>query len=190
MRFNKHSPNLQGTHAFLSPSKNSWVNYDESQLEARYSSVTAAARGTRFHALACELITLGVKLPDNTKTMNRYVNDAIGFKMTPEQMLVYSANCFGTADAISYRQNTLRIHDLKTGRSKTNFVQHLIYAALFFLEYGDIAKPYETHVVLRIYQSNDFFEYIVEDPGEIVELMSKIQRFDAAIERMRMEADS
>lgn len=44
-----------------------------------------------------------------------YVNDAIGYKMTPEQTLFYSENCFGTADSISYRSGLLRIHDLKTG---------------------------------------------------------------------------
>lgn len=35
--------------------------------------------------------------------------------MTPEQVLYYSENCFGTADTISFDNKTLRIHDLKTG---------------------------------------------------------------------------
>ena len=61
-----------------------------------------------------------------------YVNDAIGFKMTPEQILYYSDNCFGTADAILFRNNFLRIHDLKTGKiSGTHGAAFEIYAALF-----------------------------------------------------------
>lgn len=60
-----------------------------------------------------------------------YVNDAIGFKMTPEQPLFYSENCFGTADAISYRNKLLRIHDLKTGLIPAHMEQLMIYAALF-----------------------------------------------------------
>ena len=42
-------------------------------------------------------IRLSQKLPNLKKTLNLYVNDAIGFKMNPEQTLVYSENCFGTA---------------------------------------------------------------------------------------------
>ena len=30
-----------------------------------------------------------------------YVNDGVGFKLTPEQILYYSPYCYGTADAIS-----------------------------------------------------------------------------------------
>jgi len=108
--------------------------------------------------------------------------------MTSEQTLFYSPNCFGTADTIAYRQNTLRIHDLKTGTSKVSFGQLLIYAAIFFLEYEKLqVKPYETHVVLRIYQNNTFAEYVVEDMGEIVQIMSKIVMLDAIITREREE---
>jgi hypothetical protein len=75
----------------------------------------AARRGTELHDLAHQLIRLGVKLPKTPTTLNLYVNDALGYRMTPEQVLYFSENCFGTADAISFRRNKLRIHDLKTG---------------------------------------------------------------------------
>ena len=46
---------------------------------------------------------LGQKLPKSQKTLNMYVNDAISFRMVPEQILFYSENCFGTADTIVFR---------------------------------------------------------------------------------------
>lgn len=187
MRFNDHSK-LRDMHSVLSPSSPAWLNYDENKMVARYLSLRAAARGTKLHAIAHDLITEKINLPDTKKTIHQYVNDAIGFKMTSEQTLFYSPNCFGTADTIAYRQNTLRIHDLKTGTSKVSFGQLLIYAAIFFLEYEKLqVKPYETHVVLRIYQNNTFAEYVVEDMGEIVQIMSKIVMLDAIITREREE---
>ena len=84
MNFNKHYA-LEGKHAFLSASQYHWLNYDEEKLIERYSNWQAAQRGTEFHALAAQLISMGVKLPRNKKTFNAYVNDGIGFKMTPEQ---------------------------------------------------------------------------------------------------------
>ena len=50
-------------------------------------------------------------------------------KMTPEQILYYSDNCFGTADAILFRNNFLRIHDLKTGKIPAHMEQLEIYAS-------------------------------------------------------------
>ena len=114
MNFKKHS-NLEGQHAFLGASKYHWINYSENKVAESYSKALATLKGTRLHDFAAQCITLGQKLPKSKKTLNMYVNDAIGFKMTPEQVLYYSDNCFGTADSISFRNNTLRIHDLKTG---------------------------------------------------------------------------
>ena len=101
MIFNAHS-DLKGKHAFLSASKYHWIRYDEKRLAEVFRNSPAAERGTQLHALACQCIKLGVRLPRNRKTLNLYVNDAIGFGMTPEVPLYYSKNCFGTADAISY----------------------------------------------------------------------------------------
>lgn len=74
----------------------------------------------------------GAKLPKSQKTLNMYVNDAISFRMVPEQILFYSENCFGTADTIVFRNGTLRIHDLKTGVVPAHMEQCLKYAALLF----------------------------------------------------------
>ena len=109
MKFNPHS-NLVGQHAFLSASKYHWINYDEDKLANAYTRFLATQRGTELHDFACTCIKLGQKLPRSNKTLNMYVNDAIGFKMTPEQPLYYSDNCFGTADAIAFKNDILRKH--------------------------------------------------------------------------------
>jgi hypothetical protein len=99
MNFNKHS-NLEGQHAFLGASKYHWINYSEEKVAESYSNFLATLKGTQLHEFAAQCIRLGQKLPSTKKTLNMYVNDAIGFKMTPEQPLFYSPNCFGTADSI------------------------------------------------------------------------------------------
>ena len=183
MDFNKHS-NLEGMHAFLSPSKSSWVNYDDDQVVEMFHSRQAAARGTRLHKLAHDLIREKMKMPVNKTTFNMYVNDALGFKMTPEQTLFYSANAFGHADAISFRQNLLRIHDLKTGEKETTERQLEVYAGLFFLEYG--YRPFDVDVELRIYQ-NDSVRVYHPDPGDIAHIMDRIVTFDKRIKALRLE---
>lgn len=183
MNWNKHF-NLAGKHAFLGASKNSWLNYDDEKLISYYNNYLAKERGTRLHALAAELIDLQVKLPKTNKTLNLYVNDAIGFKMKPEQILYYSDNCFGTADAISFRHNELRIHDLKTGESSTHMEQLLVYAALFCLEYHK--KPSEIKCELRIYQSDEVRVMNPEAP-DIAPVMDRIITFDKIIAQIKRE---
>lgn len=186
MHFNTHF-NLVGKHAFLSASKYHWINYDDEKLDATFRTSQAAARGTALHQLAYDLIKLGVKLPRTSSTLNMYVNDAIGWKMTPEQVLFYSDNVFGTADTISFtpRKNLLRINDLKTGITPANMSQLMIYEALFCLEYG--FKPHELEVELRIYQNDEFPEPYSPDPGDIVYIMDKIITFDRRIELLKTE---
>ena len=108
-----------------------------------------------------------------------YVNDAIGYKMTPEQILYYSDNCFGTADSICFRNNLLRIHDLKTGVIPAHMEQLEIYAALFCLEYK--IKPGEINMELRIYQDN---EILVHNPTaeDILTIMDKIVHLNKLLE--------
>ena len=77
--------------------------------------------------------------------------------MKPEQPLYYSTYCFGTADAISFKDGLLRIHDLKTGVTKPHMEQLLTYAALFCLEYR--YDPFDISTILRIYQNNEIEEY-------------------------------
>ena len=152
MTFNEHS-RLIGQHAFLGASKYHWINYDADKLTTAYTNFMAAQKGTELHEFAARCIALGQKLPRSKKTLNSYVNDAIGFRMTPEQVLCYSENCFGTADSICFRDDILRIHDLKTGIVPAHMEQLMIYAALFCLEYG--IKPTDIDMELRIYQNDD-----------------------------------
>jgi hypothetical protein len=84
MNFNKHL-DVVGQHAFLSASKYHWVNYDEEKLASSYIKFLATQRGVELHDFACKCIRLGVKLPNTQKTLNMYVNDAIGFQMETEQ---------------------------------------------------------------------------------------------------------
>lgn len=186
MRFNDHR-DLEGLHAFLSPSQNSWLNYDETKLRERYYTKMAAAHGTRLHELAKELILLNQRLPKSNKTLNAYVNDAIGFRMTPEQVLKYSYNCFGTADAIKFdsRKMHLRIHDLKNGVHKASMTQLRVYAGLFCLEYD--FRPSDLDIVLRIYQNDEIFQETPE-LDELVRIMDTIITHDKHIELLKAEA--
>lgn len=181
MEFNQH-PKIASKHAFLSPSQYHWLNYNEQKLEARFYASSQATRGTALHQLAHDAINLRVKLSTANKTLSMYVNDGIGYKMTCEQSLYYSDNCFGSADCISFRRNTLRIHDLKTGITPASHKQLEVYAALFCLEY-DIS-PFDIKIELRIYQNDEIAIYD-GDPEVITEIMNKIVEFDMRIEFMK-----
>lgn len=181
MIFNKHYE-LEGQHAFLSASKYHWINYDDKKLEEFFNSYLAIQRGTKLHAIAKELIEMNINLPKRKKTLNMYVNDAIGYGMTPEQGLYYSDNCFGTADAISFSQKFLRIHDLKTGSTPASMHQLEIYAALFCLEYEVNPKDIDTE--LRIYQSNEVF-YSNPSYSDLMPIIDKIIAFDRRIEELK-----
>lgn len=183
MKWNEHGNEVpEGAHAFLGASRYSWINYDEDRLQEAYRSYWAVHRGTVLHDFASRCIKLGQPLPEIQQTLNMFVNDAIAYRMRSEQPLYYSANCFGTADAISYFRKKLRIHDLKTGVTPAHMEQLRIYAALFFLEYG--YNPSETQMELRIYQND---EVVVETPSDedIVFIMNKIKRFDKVVEKMK-----
>lgn len=181
MNFNEHS-GIGDKHAFLSPSNHHWLNYDDDKLEARFHTWQSAKRGTDLHNLAHEAIRLGVKLAKNNRALATYVNDGIGYKMSCEVPLFYSHNCFGHADTVSFRRNKLRIHDLKTGITKTSERQLKVYAALFCLEYG--YSPYEIQMELRIYQREEVRVFVPE-PEEIEAIMSKIVYFDRLLEDLR-----
>lgn len=183
MNFNKHF-DLEGKHALLGASSYHWVNYSDEKFESFYRAYFNKQRGTEFHELACKCIKLGVKLPRSQKTLNMYVNDAIGYRLTPEVVLRYSDNAFGTADAIGFKNSFLRVHDLKTGTSKASMIQLDIYVALFCLEYG--IEPDEIDIEERIYQ-NDAIQ-IREPPSDcIFSIMNKIVVFDRRIEEFKRE---
>lgn len=179
-------PNIVGKHSFLSPSKYHWINYDEDKLRTSYLNSLANQRGTELHDFAATCIRLGQKLPKANKTLNMYVNDAIGYRMRPEQPLYYSENAFGTADSICFNDGFLRIHDLKSGETPASFHQLEIYEALFCLEYR--IKPREIKAELRLYQTNKKLIY-EPDPDKIQDIIDKIISFDKIINKMRAEVE-
>lgn len=194
MNWNRHS-NLEGAHAFMSASKYNWLNKSNDELIETYRNSFAPSIGTLLHAYAADSIRFreklrktdakGVKfdlmrrgIPEYAidiqsvfPTLMTYVNDGIGYQMDPEVVLYYSDLCFGTADSIQVSDNVLRIHDLKTGNTPAKMDQLMIYAALFFLEYG--FKPEKMDTELRIYQSDDI---VVFEPEayELREVMKAI----------------
>lgn len=185
MKWNDHH-RLEGQHAFLGASKYHWINYSEDKLIDSYTNFLATQNGTILHNFASQCILLGQKLPKSQKTLNMYVNDAIGYRMTPEQILYHSENCFGTADAICFRNGMLRIHDLKTGVTPAHMEQLMIYAALFCLEYKH--KPIDIEMELRLYQNN---KVIYHNPTavEIEPIMDKIITFDKLINRIKEQEE-
>lgn len=178
----------------LSASKGHWINYDDEKIRQTFRSSMQAARGTDLHDLACMHIRMKVKMPGNSQTINAYVNDAIGFRMTPEVVLFATELAFGTADAIGYRQEfdddindtimVLRISDLKTGTTRTTIRQLYIYSAYFCIEYK--VDPFQIKTVLRIYQ-NDEVKEEVADPNEIEAIMRKTLRASDIVDVLREE---
>lgn len=165
--FNTH-PKLEGTHALLSPSNPAWLRYTPERLIERLTTIRAAALGTELHETAARNIKRGIRLLPHDKwpVLDLYVNDAVEFGMTPEQMLFYSINCYGTADTIGFQQyydqelydGFLRIHDLKTGTGKVSMDQLYVYAGIFCREYGH--KPFRIDGELRIYQGDQ----VIQEP--------------------------
>ena len=185
MKFIDHS-NLTDKHAYLGASKYHWLNYDDNKFIETYRKSQAQQLGTEIHAFAAKCIELGQRLPKSKKTLNMYVNDAISYGMTPEQVLYYSEFAFGTADSITFDGDLLRIHDLKTGTTPAHMEQLLIYTSLFCLEY-DI-EPRDIDVELRIYQSNaiNVFTPALDD---IVPVMDKIVYFDDLLRKLKEEEE-
>lgn len=186
MNFIRHL-NLEGLHAPFSPSQSAWLRYDDEKALEVYSNRKAADMGTRLHAWAKETIDLGIKQPKSKKTLYAYVNDAIGFKMDTEVVLFYSERFFGTADAISFRNNMLRIHDLKTGKVgkiESHIEQLEIYAALFCLEYK--VKPEDIEMELRVYKND---EVVCHNPEveDIRYIMGHIVHLNKLLEQQDLE---
>lgn len=183
MIWNDHS-GLAGKHALLSPSKHYWSEYTDEQLIHFFEVANAAQKGTEDHAFASLCIQRKQRLPKSKNTLSIYVNDAIGYRLDPEICVYYSDNCFGWSDAIGFdeKENTLRVHDLKTGQMPASMQQLRIYAALYCLEYK--RKPEDIHIVLRIYQNNEYREEI-PDAMDIRHLMNAIIHSDRLIEKQK-----
>ena len=188
MKFYDHK-SLEGLHAPFTASQSSWLRYDDEKIIEVYNNKKASEMGTRLHAWAAETINLGLKQPKSKKTLCAYVNDAIGYKMNTEVVLFYSEHFFGTADAISFRNGVLRIHDLKTGKVgkiESHMEQLEVYTALFCLEYK--VKPSDIQIELRVYKSD---EVIVWNPTteDIVPIMDKIVHLDKLLEKLDREEE-
>ncbi len=183
MRFNKHF-NLEGLHAPFSASQSHWLRYDDDKVMETYRNKKAAEMGTRLHQWAKDTIDLRIKQPRSNKTIYAYVNDAIGYGMDTEVVLYYSDRFFGTADAISFKRNVLRIHDLKTGKTPVHMEQLEVYAALFCLEYR--VNPADIQIELRIYQ-NDTIIYHEPTVEDIVPIMDKIVHLNKLLEKIDSE---
>ena len=180
MIFVNTHPELVGKHALFSASKYSWLNYDDEKLKNAYINSFASQIGTLVHSYASDKITFRQPMEDNRSERNAlllhllkagippkviqleklftnvvpYVNDAIGYKMTPEVLLYYTDNVYGWTDTISFSRSLLRIHDLKTGDGAVSIDQLMIYAALFYLTHKKEANLQKCKTELRIYQNN------------------------------------
>lgn len=117
-------------------------------------------------------------MTDIFDTVGHYVADVLSDEMQPEQVLYYSDNCFGTADAISFNKNVLRIYDLKTGQTQPKPEQLLIYAALFCLEYG--YNPNNIEFVMRFYKLGEILQ-LTPTSEEVANTVTKIVSGDKAV---------
>jgi len=211
MNWNTHS-NLIGKHALFNPSGYSWLNYNTDDsidtVFQRYKSQYSTTIGTTLHDYAEKRIRYRLRMFKSDKNnvlmylldrgvpmsvidmdflfenLMHYVNDAIGYRMDPEVVLYYSENCFGTTDAIYFRNKELRIHDYKSGVAPTHIEQPLIYAALFCLEYD--VKPMDISTNLRIYQANEIVESNPE-PEEVKSAMDQIVKLDKIVSKWKAE---
>lgn len=116
-----------------------------------------------------------------------YINDGVGFKMSTECPIKYSDEVFGHADTLSFRDNFLRIHDLKTGANPAHMEQLQAYAALFCLEYGPVYKfkPGDIQIELRLYQWDEIivFNPTVEDIAPIIDQIVRINKISENVDK-------
>lgn len=212
MNWNMHS-NLIGKHALFNPSGISWLNYnlEENGIDSvfqRYKAQYATTIGTTLHEYAEKRIKYRLRMFKSEKNnvlmylldkgiprsvidieyvfdnLLQYVNDAIGFRMDPEVILYYSDNCFGTTDAIYFRDKELRIHDYKSGKVSAHIEQPRTYAGLFCLEYG--IKPKDITTNLRIYHAEEMIEETT-DPEELEAIMTQIIKLDKIVSKWKEE---
>ena len=210
MIFHNYS-NLDGRHAPFSPSQPYWLNDTADGIIKRFRGQYATQIGTILHDFARKHIKHGLTLSKYDKksallelleagipgsvidsldfdfifeNLQSYVNDAVGFRMSPEVHLYFSENFFGTTDAISFddKLKKLRISDLKTGSSPAHIEQLIVYMALFCLEYGK--NPFDISAELKVYQKNDIL-FLEPDPADIKDTMDKIEEFDSIITKER-----
>lgn len=210
MIWNSHSKDVpEGAHAALGASQHAWLNYDDDKMFEAWRRRYSQSIGILAHSYAKDYIQWGQKAKAGDKTglfvhllknniparaininslfdtWKLYVNDCVQARMRPEQVLYFSPNSFGTADAISFRNEKLKVFDLKTGDRDASMDQLYIYAALFCLEYD--YRPGSIDIETRIYQKGDYTE---EHPTaeDILPIMDTIKQFDKLIESYKEES--
>lgn len=214
MNFNQHL-NQIGRHATFSPSSPYWIGDDDDNIVRKYINSYMSTVGTILHDIARKYIEHRVKMSKHDKkaatiellekgipetvvshlamddifsNITNYVNDCISLGMSPEVVLYYSDNFFGTADAISFdeRNGYLRIHDLKTGVIPAKMEQLMIYNALFALEYGPIYgfKAEDLQSELRIYQGGEII-YLNPEKIDIKAIADRIVNIDNMLNDMQ-----
>lgn len=127
-----------------------------------------------FRVLKCLQLILA-DTPEVFETVRSYVNDAIGYKMYPEVILKFTDDFFGTADALIFSDDLLRIHDLKTGSGPVHIEQLFGYAALYCIEYH--VDPLKIDYEFRIYQNNDILT-ATPDGGMVKPFVDRYLAFD------------
>lgn len=210
MNFNDHS-GLRGKHAAFSPSLYYWMNDTKEEAIQRYCGSFASQVGTILHSLAEDYIKFKVRMTrfdkkqiplallkngipamvvdrlpvdDIFENLMLYINDCIGFRMTPEVVLVYSDYFFGTADAAYFDEHELllRVSDLKNGSTPAKIDQLIAYDALFRLEYCPILRirPEDIRSELRIYQFGEI-QQCEPSSDAVISVMEQIRTVDKAM---------
>lgn len=152
----------------------------ETYIYSKYSQ-----KNEDYKQLGLSLINSLRQLPKEVfETVKLYINDGIGYRMTPEQILYYSDDIFGTADTISFREDRLRIHDLKTGVNPAHMEQLILYAALFCLEYS--INPLSIRIELRLYQDGNVICHEPET-AEIQAIIDKLIFINKNISKLKEE---
>lgn len=144
---------------------------------------------TKYRFMNCSRETFedAMNLVDHVKdlpkavfdTVKFYINDAIGFDMEPEMKLDFSPDIAGTSDAVIFRNQVLRIHDLKTGDGQPTKEQLEQYAALYCLE--NDKNPSAIRIVLRFYHLDGIIEWEPEanDIWMIMNRMIEVEKLAA-----------
>ena len=165
--FNKHR-SLEGTHAYLSPSQHSWLNYSDDKMREVYENQLMKQRGTDLHAFAEMANRLGITMPNSKKTLNAFINDGLKYEMNAEVLLYYSPLCYGTADLIGFdpKKHLLRVFDLKTGRRDI----------LEFKRSGKAShRPNQDYYCAKINQDGGFASFI--DPSNEADVLSDLDDY-------------
>lgn len=160
------------------------------KLSARVPSAGEAMKDLQYHIFMkysrspeykdILLKSLNYLPQDAWQTVKLFVNDCIGFQMESEKRVGYSDLFWGTADAIKYSDNLMKVFDLKTGSRPAKAEQLLVYAALYCLM--DTINPLKTNFEIRIYQNNDIFIDNPE-PSEIKEIMDIVVKKDRVLSK-------